>query len=476
MKKKSAARSFQLIHAVQVLVTVLLVITLNVIVVELSERYPLSVDLTTNSRYALSDTMQDFLSGLEKPVRIYVLANEEAFSQASMYTTYAATILQQCKRFEQVEVRYVDYTRDPTFAARYPELKLMENSMVIECEDRAVSIMISDLFQYSYSASNEIQITAFGEARLTSAIVDVLYDDHARALVLVGNGAQPAEGLQRLLDANGFEVGQTNLALAGLDSQADLLLLIAPTVDLTQNQLSALESWLNNGGRYGKTLFYAADVTQPELPRLEGLLKDWGVAVDDGAVFETSADRTSQNQPFFATLEIIHAQYAEAFANADTSIIAPMARPLTVRFARQEGYVTQNILQFSDTSGVRPSNAAADFSAADAARRGPIPALVECRIQAGEQTSRIYVCASASLVDSTILEGNAFLNRQFLLKLFSDLGGGADLVSFAGKKLTDSFVHIPTVTANSLGIVLAIALPLSFIGLGILIFIKRRRL
>lgn len=476
MKKKSAVRSFQLIFAIQVLITVLLVITLNVIVIELSEHYPLSIDLTTNSRYALSDTMQDFLSGLEKPVRIYVLANEESFSRASIYTTYTASILQQCKRFNQVEVRYVDYIRDPTFIARYPELKLVENSMIIECEDRTVSLMISDLFQYSYSASNEILITAIGEAKLTSAIVDVLHDDHTRALVLVGNGAQTVEGLQQLLDANGFEVSQTNLALAELDFQADLLLLIAPTVDLTQNQLSALVSWLNNGGRYGKILFYAADVTQPKLPRLEGLLKDWGVTVDDGAVFETSAARTSQNQPFFATLEIIHPRYAETFANADTSIVAPMARPLTVRFTRQEGYVTQNILQFSDTSGVRPSDAAANFSAVDATHWGPIPALVECRIQAGEQTSSIYVCASASLVDSTILEGNAFLNRQFLLKLFSDLGGGVDIASFAGKKLTDNSVHIPTITANTLGIVLAILLPLSLIGLGILFFIKRRRL
>lgn len=476
MKKKNAVRSMQLIHAVQVLVAVLLAVALNVVVVELSERYPLSVDLTANSRYALSDAAQAFLSDLEKPVKIYVLANEEAFAQASTYTTYAATLLKQCARYDAVSLEYVDFTRDPTFAASFPELQLAENAIVVECENRAASFMVSDLFQYSYSAANEIQITAIGEEKLASAITDVLYENHARALVLTGNGAQTAAGLQQLLDANGFEVAQTSLALAELDAEADLLLLVAPTVDLTADQLAALESWLHNGGQYGKTLFYAADVTQPELPRLEGLLKDWGVSVDDGAVFETSAARTSQNQPFFATPGIVHAEYAEAFADAGAPIVAPMARPLTIRFTQQEGYATREILQFSDTSGVRPSDAAPTFSAADAARRGPIPALVECRLQDGEKVSRIYVCASASLVDSTILEGNAFLNRQFLLKLFSDLGGGVDLVNFVGKRLTDDTVYIPTATANAIGVTLAIVLPLGLIGVGILFFIRRRRL
>lgn len=476
MKKNHAVRSLHLIHTLQVAVAVLLVIAVNVVAVQLAGRYPLSLDLTANSRYALSDAADAFLSGLDKPVRLYVLANEEAFAQASTYTTYAATLLKQCAHYEAVTVAYVDYTRDPTFSAGFSDLQLAENAIVVECEDRAVSLMVSDLFQYSYSASNEIQVTAIGEEKLASAITDVLYENHARALVLTGNGAQPAEGLQQLLDANGFEVGQASLAMAALDAETDLLLLIAPTTDLTADQLSALENWLYNNGQYGKTLFYAADVTQPQLPGMESLLKDWGVSVDDGAVFETSAARTSQNQPFFATPEIVSVDYADAFGSAAAPLVAPMARPLTVRFARQEGYSTQTLLQFSDTSGVRPSDAASGFTAADATRWGPIPALVECQLQVGEKTSRIFVSSSASLVDSTILEGNAFLNRQFLLKLFSDLGGGVDLVNFVGKKLTDDTAYIPTATANAIGIAVGIVLPLALIGTGVLLLIRRRRL
>ena len=474
--KKNMVRSMRLAHGLQIAVVILLVLALNAAAVGLSRRVNFSLDLTANSRYALSDANREFLQGVDQPVNVYVLADRETFSQSSTYTTYVSILLDQYAQYETISLNYVDYTRDPTFASRFPDLNLAENGIVIECEGRATALQLSDLFEYSYSSSEEIQITAIGEARLAAAITDVLMENHARAVVLTGNGAQSVAGLQELLDANGFEVSEASLAMGNVDAQADLLLLIAPTVDLTAEQVSYLETWLKNGGEYGKTLFYAADVTQPELPRLEALIREWGVSVDDGAVFETSADRTSQNQPFFATTQFVDESYAQAFADAGAPIVAPMARPLTLRFSQQEGYSTRTILQFSETSGVRPSDAAQNFSAADATRWGPIPALVESTLTANGNSSRLYVCASTSLLDSTILEGNAFLNRQFLLKLFSNLTGGMDLSNFVGKKLTDETVHISTSTANTLGIAVAIALPAALFAVGVAVFIRRRRL
>lgn len=92
-------------------------------------------------------------------------------------------------------------------------------------------------------------------------------------------------------------MSQGSLALGNIDAECDMLILVAPMSDFTPEQVQALEAWLVNDGQYGRTLFYAADVSQPELPNLEGFLREWGVSVDDGAVFETSAERTSQNQP-----------------------------------------------------------------------------------------------------------------------------------------------------------------------------------
>lgn len=474
---KNAVRSTRRIHMLQVIVVILLILALNAIIVGLSRRVPLSIDLTTNQRYALSDVSRAFLSGLEKEIDVYVLAREETFARASTYTSYVYTLLQQYAQYDRVRLQYVDYALDPTFATRFANLSLAENGIVIECEGRTEMLEISDLFEYSYSSADEIQVTAIAEERLASTISRVLQQKRIQAMILTGNGAQSLEGLRELLETNSFEVGECSLATEHFDPEVELMILAAPTTDLTEGQLAGLEAWLKNDGEYGKTLFYAADVSQPAQPTLESFLKDWGISVDEGAVFETSAKRTTQNQPFFATVEFADAGAAEGFETADTPIVAPMSRPLTLRFSFQEGYQTRILLQFSETSGVRPPDAPRDFSADNATRHGPIPTLVESTLSAGSaDVSRVYVSGSTLLLDSTIVGGNVYLNRQYLLKLFSNLGSGTDLSNFIGKKLTDEKAHIPTATANALGVLLALILPGVLIATGIVILMRRRRL
>jgi len=153
-----------------------------------------------------------------------------------------------------------------------------------------------------------------------------------------------------------------------------------------------------------------------------------------------------------------------------------------VRFRFQEGYTTEALLQFSETSGVRPSDAPEGFTAKDSARSGPIPALVKSTLairnrETGEErASSVYACGSASLLDGQILGGNAFLNRRYLLKLFAGLGDGPDLANLVGTKLTGEAVSLRTSTANALGIALAIALPAALFAAGVAYFLRRRRL
>ncbi|HSK67747.1 MAG TPA: hypothetical protein VLA21_00635, partial [Candidatus Limnocylindria bacterium] len=94
----------------------------------------------------------------------------------------------------------------------------------------------------------------------------------------------------------------------------------------------------------------------------------------------------------------------------------------------------------------------------------------------GTNPSRVLVSASSALMDDAILKGDAFLNRRLLVHLFSGFGGGADVSNFTGKDLNDTRVHIPSAAATTLGIMLAVVLPLALFGAGALVFLRRRRL
>ncbi|HSK68658.1 MAG TPA: Gldg family protein, partial [Candidatus Limnocylindria bacterium] len=217
------------LNAAQAAVAVLLAVAVNVVAVRLSARVPLSADMTANARYSLSAQTREFLSGLDGEVDIRVLARKADFESASRYTSYAATLLAQYPLHGPVTVEYVDYLRDPSFAAAYPELPLEANGLVINREGRAAFLGVGDLFEYSTLPSNEVKVTAVAEARIAAAIASVYSERRAAAGMLTGNGAKPAAELRALLEKNGYGADDVPLTSASFDPALDVLVLVAPT-------------------------------------------------------------------------------------------------------------------------------------------------------------------------------------------------------------------------------------------------------
>ena len=68
------------------------VVLVNVIVSILVERYPLTVDLTSNKVFELSQESIDYVSGLDKDINVYVLATKR-ISPATTITTNRPILL-----------------------------------------------------------------------------------------------------------------------------------------------------------------------------------------------------------------------------------------------------------------------------------------------------------------------------------------------------------------------------------------------
>ena len=69
-------------------ITVLVIgiaVLLNVILTLVLERYPLSLDLTENSIYDLSEDTVAYLGGLDKDVAIHILATRQSLSYSYDY-------------------------------------------------------------------------------------------------------------------------------------------------------------------------------------------------------------------------------------------------------------------------------------------------------------------------------------------------------------------------------------------------------
>ena len=86
---KSLNRSRRLRHGTMATVLsvcfVAAVVLVNVIASLLVERFPISVDLTANKIFELSQESIDYVQGLEQDIDVYVLATEEDFSGSNQY-------------------------------------------------------------------------------------------------------------------------------------------------------------------------------------------------------------------------------------------------------------------------------------------------------------------------------------------------------------------------------------------------------
>lgn len=454
---------------------------LNLVMLQLAERVPLTLDLTANAAYKVGDQTRTVLAGLERDVAIYVLSTEAGFSGSS-YLIQAQRILEQYPRLSPwVNLTYIDYVFDPTFATRFPNLTLSQGNVLVTSGNRVKQLQLADLFNYTYTDAGTMTIqSSRAEEALTSAILHVTGDEQARVAVLTGNGMADMPVFTRLLSDNNYEVAVINLTMDELDASYDLALLLGPRIDLSDDALRKLDAFLHNNGAYGKTLLYTADVAQESLPNLELYLQEWGVLVDTGAIFETKAERTYQYQPYYPVTDYADEAFREGLVDPSAPVLMPLARPLDLAFETRGNHVNEVLLQYSETSGVRPSDAVEGFSIEQTERWGPLPALVLAskRVYGADgiahARSNVIVSASTAMLDEFAIQNTSLANSQYIVNLLNALLERDDVVVIQPKSLAGATLSVTTTQASTLGILLAGVVPLAILAAGIGIWLVRR--
>ncbi len=454
---------------------------INLVMIQLDERYPLTLDLTANAAYQAGEETRVLLQNLDRDVEIFVLAAADAFGGSSYFVQAQRMIEQYPQLSSRVALAYIDYVFDPTFASRYPDLDLSEGDVLVVCGDRVKQLQLSDLFNYDYTETGSLNIqSSRAEEALTSAILYVISEDQVRVANLVGNGMADMPAFTRLLAENNYELVEVNLTVDELDDSYDLALLLGPQIDLSEDALAKLDAYLYSDGAYGKTLLYTADVTQNSLPNMETFLREWGIAVGEGAVFETTATRTYQYQPYYPVAEYADQVYREQLLDPTSPVLMPLARPLDLLFETRDTNLNETLLQFTETSGVRPPEAVDSFSADQAERWGPMPALVLASKRIYGTTgvtqfrSNLLVSASTAMLDAFSVENTSLANSEYLLMLLNTLLDRTDVVAIQPKSLAGNTLSITTAEASTLGILLAGVLPLIILATGIVIWLVRR--
>jgi len=479
LKRLTQSIKVNILFVVIVATLLVAVLLVNAIALQLSNHYDLHFDLTEGDLYGIGDDTKAFLASLDVPVQIFVLSDEGGFL-GDRYLIQAKRIIDQYPHYSgNISLEYIDYASNPMFAVNFPEFPLSHGDIIVQSGDRVRHLPSMHLFYFSALPDGNFSIlSSRAEAALTSAIINVVRDEDVRIALLTGNGASDGSLFASLLVDNNYEVHAVSLTAAVLDD-FDAALLLSPTIDLSESVIRMLEAFLYNDGHYGKLLFYTASATQGDLPNLHRFLAEWGIGLADGAVFETSPERTYQFQPFYPTAEYMSGKFTDMLRDPSMPFLMPLAKPMDLLFTARDGYFTETLLYFSEASGVRPSDAGDDFNADHATRRGPMPALVTSGFFAispdgAEVHSTIVVSSSTAMLDGIALHNTSLNNAEYVVNLFGDLLGLEDIVNIQPKSLAGRTLGITSAEASTLGTILVGIIPLAILLVGIAVWLVRR--
>lgn len=475
--KSRKARHGTIAMAITALVIVM-VIVLNIIIGLLVNRFPdLELDLTSNSSFALQDDTIDYVSHLDSDVTVYILMEKDKFESQGTYFVQAQKMLNKMvsKSNGKMKVKYVDLTSNPSFTSDYPNVDWQSSSanniVLVESGKQYKVLTLADCFEYDEQTYNFTGTKI--EQAVVTAILNVTTDDKVVVDMIKGNNEQDYSSLKTLLENNAYQVNEVSLATGDFDKDAKIAIMYAPSVDLDEKIVEKLSTWLSNDGKYGRSLIYVPTADMGEMPNLDDFLKEWGMSIDRGYVFETDETAlVNASSPYAFTVNYGD-YYTDNLKNSKIPVVVSEAHPVNIT----DENTAHALLTTSDKAGVLPIDADKDWNYKDAITGdGENVAAEGVMSNEDENSSRVIVFGSYIMFSDTIMQYNSFNNSAYFMNVVNTIADKEDVgITIESKSIDNTELGITDVaTQNTMLVVFVIVIPIAILVAGFVLWLRRR--
>lgn len=471
-------------------VVVAIVVLVNVIMSIAADRVNMSIDLTVNGSFEISQETKDYLATVNEPVSIVCMSDELTF-QTSNYIYYkqAYEVLKKYSIYnENVTLTFVDMVADPTYANKYAQSykgEISAYNIVVESAKRIKVLSIQDLYntQINYQTFSQEIVSSKAEQELTSAIMYVTDPDPLKAVVFKSETSGTSyDNVMALLNSNGYEVTEIDPLVEQIPEDVDIAVVNAPLNDYENDIIDMLYDFLDNGGNLGKNLIYFADYSQKDTKNIDAFLAEWGIAVEQGIIGDEDTNNL-QGQSFYVVRNYIaENEYSSNVAQPALPVIDYQSRPITLLFDTKDTRSTVPLLQTKDTAFVMTDEMQ------DAIRNGEEPEIVN-----GVQTtmalgrkyvfdeknvqvfSNVFVIGSSETLDESFTATTYYNNGDYFISVLNSMTGKNNGISIVAKDLTSTSFDIDQGVVNKYFILFIVIIPLAVLVIGITVFVRRRR-
>lgn len=477
-------------------ITVLVIcfaVLLNIVSIALTDRFAfLSPDMTKNHIYTLTDVTIDLLEELDVRVEIDILASESNCTYTTVdddpygHIPMATELIKRYEKYsDNVRVEFIDLNTDPWFLDLIPDYRdaVSDYSIVVRSEYRTRVTSFYEMLP-SLSGGTETESTSVDlassltECVLSSLIKTVSMEvNPSVAYIDALMGGDQVDNLLNALEINGYEILYSADFAFGYDpipEAADMVIIAAPEYDITAAGLDQLSDFLENNGKYGKTVMILTSPFMTEMPNLSALTEEWGILLTRNLVYEGDSSAVIPTQ----TADMFYSTYysAEYIDSAITSKYAPVAGAVELQIPRSSfGDFAVNTVLSSSSSGYSISP---DGTESEPGYHSIMAQSTLYTETLDGQTLRSdVIVAPVSLCADDFFNSKAYSNFDLLMKICNERCGINDqTLNISAISLTAVDFSIENTDVTVLTIIFGYAVPVLVAVLGLVVYLRRRRL
>lgn len=460
-------------------IVIAVIVVVNVVASLLLERFPLTIDLTKDRRFQLTQESVDYLEGLTDDITITVCADETVFmTQGEAYKQAYEIIKNYSKHNAKINVKFVDTTKEPTFSQKYPQYKLTVGDIIVETDLRSKMVDLNDVIVVTTTQYGNQVYSSEAEQSMTSAIMYVTDKNPTKAMVVGGIDNADVSGYTALLERNNYEIISKNIVTDELDADADLLVMGAPAADLSTEQVKKLESYLDNSGQFNKNMVFVASKDYPVQPVLASFLADWGMEIDSGLLVEAdSANAINDSLTMINT--VVSEEVNSQLKTTELPLIGTLMNPIEALFETDGNRTVETIATTSPTTFVMPLDADENFDP-NAQERSTHNVIVKCMrtkyIENTKHVSTVTSIAADTMVYESILQNAGCNNGDIFMTMTNLITEKEDAVTMLPVVFQNESITITQSQVMGIMIAFVFVIPIGILVVGTIIFMRRRHL
>ena len=469
MEKKSLKNG-----SYSILITLIVIaaaVVLNVIIKTLPENLT-QLDFSTNKLYTLSDTTTEFLAGITDDVEIYYICEngEEDDTTLKLLHRYADAS-------SHVYMEQIDPALYPGFTSQYTDEAVKNGSIIVACGETSKVIDGDGLYTDTYNSSTGKLVHAAydGEGQVTSAIDYVTNKNVPVLYVLNGNGEGTLdEAFLEAIAKNNIEVKNLNLLSEDVPEDAAGLLINAPQNDYSPDQAEKIINYLEGGG----SALITSNYSIYSMPNFDSILSNYGLVRKEGVLFEGDSGHF-MSYPYCLIPNMEYTRITEKLYNSGF-VLMPMCQAIEQTDTYRNSISMYPLLQSTNSSYNKADVVHMTTSVKENGDEdGPftIGMLVEEDTNTDDEVdTRIVYYSTGYLLDADYNTSVSGSNAELVASTVNYLCNNAAVSSAVPvKNLQVQYLTMSSFSANFWTVVTVFVLPLLFIVIGFVIWMKRRK-